>query len=69
MTSIRVGIAGTSWWADAMYLPALKVNVGAEVVAACGSFFFAAAGFFAAAALLFFAGAFFFFCNPSRTTF
>ncbi|MEK9702373.1 MAG: Gfo/Idh/MocA family oxidoreductase, partial [Deltaproteobacteria bacterium] len=36
MTSIRVGIAGTSWWADAMYLPALKGNVGAEVVAACG---------------------------------
>ena len=35
MTSIRVGIAGTSWWADAMYLPALKGNVGAEVVAAC----------------------------------
>ena len=36
MTSIRVGIAGTSWWADAMYLPALEGNVGAEVVAACG---------------------------------
>jgi len=33
--TVKVGIIGTSWWADAMYLPAL-VNSGAEVVALCG---------------------------------
>ncbi|HBM52177.1 MAG TPA: oxidoreductase [Deltaproteobacteria bacterium] len=36
MSKIRVGIAGTSWWADAMYLPALGGNPHVEVVAACG---------------------------------
>jgi predicted dehydrogenase len=35
-TSIRVGIFGTSWWADSMYLPAIAAFDGAEVVAACG---------------------------------
>jgi predicted dehydrogenase len=36
MSSIRVGIVGTSWWADAMYLPALEGNLYVDVVAACG---------------------------------
>jgi len=37
--TVRIGVVGTSWWADAMYLPALKVlsNYGAvEVVAVAG---------------------------------
>lgn len=33
---VRVGVIGTSWWADAMYLPALKQHPQAEVVAVCG---------------------------------
>jgi predicted dehydrogenase len=33
--TVKVGIIGTSWWADAMYLPALQ-NCPAEVVALCG---------------------------------
>lgn len=33
---IRVGVVGTSWWADAMYLPALRQHPDAEVVAVCG---------------------------------
>jgi levoglucosan dehydrogenase len=33
---IRVGIVGTSPWADAMYLPALTQHPLAEVVAVCG---------------------------------
>lgn len=33
---IRVGVLGTSWWADAMYLPALAGHPDAEVVAVCG---------------------------------
>ena len=37
MTSrVRVGVIGTSWWADAMFLPALTAHSGAEVVAVCG---------------------------------
>lgn len=37
MTSrVRVGVIGTSWWADAMFLPALAAHPGAEVVAVCG---------------------------------
>lgn len=32
----RVGIIGTSWWADAMYLPALRAIEGVDVVAALG---------------------------------
>lgn len=33
---VRVGIFSTSWWADAMYLPALMGHGGAEVTAVCG---------------------------------
>ncbi len=33
---IPVGIIGTSWWADAMYLPALKEHPQGKVVAICG---------------------------------
>lgn len=33
---VRVGIVGTSWWADAMYLPPLAGYDGCEVVACCG---------------------------------
>jgi predicted dehydrogenase len=33
---ISVGIVGTSWWADAMYLPALQNHPGAMVTAVCG---------------------------------
>lgn len=36
MTSLRIGIFGTSWWADSMYLPAITGFDGATVVAACG---------------------------------
>lgn len=36
MTKVRVGVIGTSWWVDSMYLPALKDHSGAEVVAICG---------------------------------
>jgi predicted dehydrogenase len=34
--TIRVGVIGTSWWADSMYLPALTGHPGASVVAVCG---------------------------------
>jgi len=33
---VRVGVFGTSWWADSMYLPALHSNPSADVVAVCG---------------------------------
>ncbi len=33
---IRVGLVGTSWWADAMYLPALHDHPHGKVVAICG---------------------------------
>lgn len=33
---VRVGIVGTSWWADMMYLPALKSHPQAELTAICG---------------------------------
>lgn len=33
---IRVGIVGTSWWSDSMYLPALADHPDAKVVAVCG---------------------------------
>lgn len=33
---IRVGIVGTSWWTDSMYLPALANHEGCEVAAICG---------------------------------
>lgn len=34
--SVRVGVVSTSWWADAMYLPALDAHPLADVVAVCG---------------------------------
>lgn len=33
---IRIGIVGTSWWADSMYLPALASHPRARVEAVCG---------------------------------
>lgn len=33
---VRIGVIGTSWWADAMYLPALAGHPGARVTAVCG---------------------------------
>ncbi len=33
---VRVGIVSTSWWADQMYLPALKSHAQAELAAICG---------------------------------
>ncbi len=33
---VRVGIVGTSWWADGMYLPALRSHPQAEIAAICG---------------------------------
>lgn len=36
MTPVRVGVVGTSWWADAMYLPALRSLADVEVVAVAG---------------------------------
>src|SRR5258706_3080273 len=33
---VRVGVVGTSLWADSMYLPALTRHPQAEVVAGCG---------------------------------
>jgi len=35
-TKVRVGVIGTSWWADMMHLPALKSHPRAEVAAVCG---------------------------------
>ncbi|MGB3736634.1 MAG: Gfo/Idh/MocA family oxidoreductase [Ilumatobacter sp.] len=34
--TVRVGILGTSWWADSMYLPALAAHPDAEIVGVCG---------------------------------
>lgn len=34
--TVRVGLVGTSWWADTMYLPPLDAHPEAEVVALCG---------------------------------
>ena len=34
--TLRVGIAGTSWWTEAMYLPALAHHEVARVVGLCG---------------------------------
>ena len=34
--TVKIGIVGTSWWADSMYLPALKNHPQADVVAICG---------------------------------
>lgn len=36
MAAVRVGVVGTSWWADAMYLPALDNHPDAVVTAVCG---------------------------------
>lgn len=33
---VRVGVIGTSWWADGMFLPALRSHEHASVVALCG---------------------------------
>lgn len=33
---IRVGIVGTSWWADGMYMPTLQNHPQGEFVAVCG---------------------------------
>ncbi len=33
---VRVGVFGTSWWADTMYLPPLDAHPLAEIVAICG---------------------------------
>jgi predicted dehydrogenase len=34
--TVRVGIVGTSWWADAMYLPALADHPIGRITAVCG---------------------------------
>ncbi len=36
MSKVSVGLIGTSWWTDGMYLPALKNHPLAAVVAICG---------------------------------
>ncbi|HXF71122.1 MAG TPA: Gfo/Idh/MocA family oxidoreductase [Actinomycetota bacterium] len=36
MTRLPVAVIGTSWWADAMYMPALTASPLAQVVAVCG---------------------------------
>jgi predicted dehydrogenase len=33
---VKVGVVGTSWWVDGMYLPVLTADEGAELVAICG---------------------------------
>jgi predicted dehydrogenase len=33
---VRVGMVGTSWWADGMHLPSLKSHLGADVAAIAG---------------------------------
>jgi predicted dehydrogenase len=33
---LKVGIIGTSWWTELMFLPSLKSHPGAEIVAICG---------------------------------
>src|SRR5947209_3959857 len=34
--NVRVGVIGTSWWADLVHLPTLTSHPGARVVAICG---------------------------------
>lgn len=34
--ALRVGVVGTSWWADMMHLPALKSHPSAVIAAICG---------------------------------
>ncbi len=33
---VRIGVVGTSWWADLLYLPSLTSHPQADVVALCG---------------------------------
>ena len=33
---VRIGVLGTSWWSDSMYLPALAAHPDADVVGLCG---------------------------------
>lgn len=35
-TTVRVGLVGTSWWAEAMYLPALADHPIGQITAVCG---------------------------------
>ncbi|MDD9857603.1 MAG: Gfo/Idh/MocA family oxidoreductase, partial [Gammaproteobacteria bacterium] len=35
-TPLSIGLIGTSWWADSMYLPALAAHPRAAVAALCG---------------------------------
>lgn len=34
--TVRIGVLGTSWWTDSMYLPALAAHPDADVVGICG---------------------------------
>jgi predicted dehydrogenase len=34
--TVRLGLIGTSWWADAMYMPPLSRHPGVSVAAVCG---------------------------------
>jgi len=34
--AVRVGVVGTSWWADLMHLPGLSRHPRAELLALCG---------------------------------
>jgi UDP-N-acetylglucosamine 3-dehydrogenase len=36
MDRVRIGVVGTSWWADEMHLPNLSSHPGARVVGICG---------------------------------
>ncbi len=36
INSVSVGVVGTSWWADAMHLPALDSHANARTLAICG---------------------------------
>lgn len=33
---VKIGIIGTSWWTELMFLPSLKSHPGAEIAAICG---------------------------------
>jgi predicted dehydrogenase len=36
MSQVSIGMIGTSWWTDAMYLPALQNHTQAKITAICG---------------------------------
>ncbi|MEM7110821.1 MAG: Gfo/Idh/MocA family oxidoreductase [Chloroflexota bacterium] len=36
LNNVRVGIIGTSWWTEVMFLPSLNSHPNAEIVAICG---------------------------------